>query len=212
MGFMRLSRKRFFLVFIALLLSLTVRAADAPKTIMILGDSLSAGYGVDPDQAWPALLQKKIDAASLNYTVVNAGVSGNTSADGLQRIDWLLRRKPDVFVLELGGNDGLRGLPVATTKANLQAIIDRVREQYPAAKIVIAGMRMPPNLGLEYVEGFAKIFPDLARENHATLIPFLLEGVGGRPDLNLPDSIHPTPAGHKIVAETVWKILRPLLQ
>jgi acyl-CoA thioesterase-1 len=201
---------------VALVLSAPTRAAAETavmrKTIVVLGDSLSAGYGVDPDQAWPALLQQKIDGAGLNFKIVNAGVSGDTSADGLQRVDWLLHRKADVLLLELGGNDGLRGVPVATTKTNLQEIMDRFRQKYPTVKIIIAGMKMPPNMGSDYVDAFAKIYPDLATKNRATLIPFLLEGVGGRPDLNLPDGIHPTPEGHKIVAENVWKILQPLLQ
>jgi acyl-CoA thioesterase-1 len=167
---------------------------------------------VDPDQAWPALLQKKIDDAGLKFTVVNAGVSGNTTADGLQRVDWLLRRKTDVLILELGGNDGLRGLPVSVAKANLQAIINRYRQKYPAVKIVLAGMKMPPSMGFEYTDAFAKMYPDLAEKNHAALVPFLLEGVAGKPDLMQPDGIHPTVEGHKIVAQTVWEILRPLLQ
>ena len=181
------------------------------KTLLVLGDSLSAGYGIDPDQAYPALLQKKINDAGLDYTVINAGVSGNTTADGLQRVDWLLKRKPDVLLLELGGNDGLRGLSTTSAKANLQSIIDRVRDKYPDVKIVIAGMKMPPNMGAEYVDAFDKIFPTLAAANHATLIPFLLEGVAGNPNLSLPDGIHPTPEGQKIVADNVWKIVRPLL-
>jgi acyl-CoA thioesterase-1 len=213
---MLFSRKRFLLLLAALVLSTPapLAAADtaaARKTILVLGDSLAAGYGVDPDQAWPALLQKKIDAAGLKIEVLNAGVSGDTTADGLQRLDWLLRRKADVLLLELGGNDGLRGLPVAATTTNLQAILDRVRQKYPAIKLVIAGMKMPPNMGPEYVDAFNKIYPELATKNHAALIPFLLEGVAGKPDLNLPDGIHPTPEGHRIVAQNVWAVLRRTL-
>jgi acyl-CoA thioesterase I len=167
---------------------------------------------VDPSEAYPALLQDKINAAGLDFTVVNAGVSGNTSADGLNRIDWLLKRPVDVFILELGGNDGLRGVPVSITESNLQAIIDRVKEKYPSAQIVIAGMQIPPNLGEAYTTAFKNIFPALAKKNRATLIPFLLEGVGGRPELNQPDHIHPTAAGHRIVAENVWKVLKPVLE
>ena len=158
------------------------------------------------------MLQKKIDAAGLKFKVLNAGVSGDTTADGLQRVDWLLRRKADVLLLELGGNDGLRGLPVDSTRTNLQAIIDRFRQKNSAIQIVIAGMKMPPNMGPDYVGAFNKMYPGLAAKNHAALIPFLLEGVGGKPDLNLPDGIHPTPEGHKIVAENVWAVLRRLLQ
>jgi acyl-CoA thioesterase-1 len=182
------------------------------QTLVVLGDSLAAGYGLDPSEAYPALLQKKVDDAGLKFSVVNAGVSGDTSAGGLRRIDWLLKRRVDVLVLELGGNDGLRGIPVAATRTNLQAIIDRTKQKYPQAQIVVAGMQMPPNMGADYNVAFAKIFPDLAKANHAALVPFLLEGVGGKPELNLPDMIHPTTEGHKIVAENVWKVLRPVLE
>jgi acyl-CoA thioesterase-1 len=181
------------------------------KTIVVVGDSIAAGYGVEPSEAYPALLQDKIRAAGWNFTVVNAGVSGDTSADGLNRINWLLKRKIDVLILELGGNDGLRGVPAATTETNLQTIIDRVKQKYPSAKIVIAGMQMPPNLGEQYRTAFKNIFPALAARNHAVLVPFLLEGVGGKPELNQPDHVHPTAAGHRIVAENVWKVLRPVL-
>jgi len=181
------------------------------QTVVVLGDSLAAGHGVDPSEAYPALLQEKIDSAGLNFTVVNAGVSGDTSADGLNRINWLLKRKIDVLVLELGGNDGLRGVPVSATETNLQTIIERVKQKYPRAQIVIAGMQMPPNMGEMYTGAFKKIFPDLAVRNHVALVPFLLEGVGGDPKLNQPDHIHPTAEGHRIVAENVWKILKPVL-
>ena len=183
----------------------------ARKTIVVLGDSLAAGHGVDPSEAYPALLQEKIDSAHLNFTVVNAGVSGDTSADGLNRINWLLKRKIDVLVLELGGNDGLRGVPVSATETNLQTIVDRVKQKYPRAQVVIAGMQMPPNMGETYTGAFKKIFPDLAARNHAALVPFLLEGVGGDPKLNQPDQIHPTAEGHRVVAENVWKVLQPVL-
>jgi acyl-CoA thioesterase-1 len=180
--------------------------------ILVLGDSLAAGLGVEPEEAYPALLQKKIDAAGLNFAVINGGVSGDTSAGGLRRIAWYLRRKIDVLILELGGNDGLRGVPPGETRTNLQGIIDAARKSQPAIKIVIAGMRLPPNLGQDYTAGFERIFPALARENRAALVPFLLEGVGGKPELNAPDQIHPTAEGHKIVAENVWKILKPALE
>jgi acyl-CoA thioesterase I len=189
-----------------------VRAATENRIVVVLGDSLAAGWGLDPSESFPALLQKKIDAAGLKFNVVNAGVSGDTSAGGLRRIDWLLRRRVDVLVLELGGNDGLRGLPVGVTKTNLQAIIDRTKQKYPRAQIVIAGMQMPPNMGADYTAGFAKLFPELAKANNAALIPFLLEGVGGKPEFNLPDLIHPTAEGQKIVATNVWNVLRPVLQ
>lgn len=182
------------------------------KRVVVLGDSLAAGYGVEPQEAFPALLQQKVDASGLKFTVVNAGVSGNTSADGLARIDWLLKRRIDVLVLELGGNDGLRGVPVTAMQDNLQAIIERIKQRYPEARIVVAGMRLPPNLGNDYTERFRKVFPELAKKNNATLIPFLLEGVGGKPLLNQDDHIHPTADGHKIVAENVWKVLKPVLE
>ena len=188
-------------------------AAEEPRpTILFLGDSLAAGYGIDPSEAFPALIQKKVEAARLNFSIVNAGVSGDTTAGGLRRMDWLLKRRVDVLVLELGGNDGLRGLSVETTRTNLQSIIDRALKANPATKIVIAGMQMPPNMGEDYNTRFQQVFPELAKVNHAILIPFLLKDVGGKPDLNQPDRIHPTAEGHKIVAETVWQILEPVLK
>jgi acyl-CoA thioesterase-1 len=200
-----------FLLFVALPLA---HAADqaAAHSIVFLGDSLSAGLGVDPSEAFPALVQDKITAAGWHDRVVNAGVSGDTSADGLGRIDWLLKQKIDVLILELGGNDGLRGFPLAATQTNLQAIIDRVKQKYPQVRIIIAGMMMPPNMGPEYDTAFQKLYPDLAAANHAALIPFLLDGVGGKPELNQEDHIHPNVAGHKIVADNIWKVLQPVLQ
>ena len=190
----------------------SVSAAPERKVVVVLGDSLAAGFGVEPAQAFPALLQKKIDAAGWNYTVVNAGVSGDTSAGGLARIDWLLKRKLDVLILELGGNDGLRGIPVSATRTNLQAIVDRLALKYPPARLVVAGMQMPPNLGEDYTSAFQKIYPELAEKNHAALIPFLLTDVGGKPELNQDDRIHPNAEGHRMVAENVWRILKPVLE
>jgi acyl-CoA thioesterase-1 len=196
----------------------SARAADpdgtqpGSKTIVVLGDSLAAGPGLDPNEAFPALLQNKIDAAGLSFKVVNAGVSGDTTAGGLRRIDWLLKRKIDVLVVELGGNDGLRGIPAGATRTNLQTIIDHAKQKYPQVQVVIAGMQMPPNMGEEYNQAFQKIFPDLAAANRAALVPFLLADVGGRPELNQPDHIHPNAEGHKIVADNVWKVLRPVLE
>ncbi|GIV59088.1 arylesterase [Rhodocaloribacter litoris] len=184
----------------------------AERTILFLGDSITAGYGLDPSQAFPARIQARIDSLGWPFRVVNAGLSGETSAGGLRRIDWLLQRPVDVLVLELGGNDGLRGIDPEVTKANLQAIIDKTRAAYPEARIILAGMQIPPNLGHDYTERFRQIYPELARENDLLLIPFLLEGVGGVPELNLPDGIHPTAEGHRIVAETVWQTLRPALE
>ena len=192
---------------------LVVPAAPVPlvRNVVVLGDSLAAGYGLDLSEAFPAILQKKAAASGHHCTVVNAGVSGDTSAGGLRRIDWLLKRPVDVLVLELGGNDGLRGIPVGVTRTNLQAIIDRTKQRYPQAQIVIAGMQMPPNMGVDYTAAFANIFPELAKANNAALVPFLLEGVGGRPEMNLPDLIHPTAAGQRILADNVWKVLEPVL-
>jgi acyl-CoA thioesterase-1 len=208
-----------FLTLAFLIGSSRVNASDAPAaastnrpTVLVLGDSLAAGFGLDISEAFPALLQKHIDSAGLKFAVVNAGLSGDTSAGGLRRIDWLLKRPVEVLILELGGNDGLRGIPVATTRTNLQSIIDRTKQKYPQAKVVVAGMQMPPNMGEDYNGPFQRIFPELARANKAALIPFLLEGVGGKPKLNLPDLIHPTAEGQKMVATNVWKILRPVLE
>jgi len=156
-------------------------------------------------------LQKTIREAGWNFNVVNAGVSGDTSAGGLRRVEWLLKRRMDVLVLALGGNDGLRGTAVEAMKANLQGIIDRVKRSYPQAQIVVAGMKMPPSMG-PYAAQFNAVFPAVAKVNHAALVPFLLEGVGGRPELNQQDQIHPTAEGQKILAENVWKVLRPLLE
>lgn len=190
-----------------------ITAADL-KTIVFFGDSLTAGYGLDDpaDDAFPARIQSKIDAAHLPFRVVNAGLSGETSAGGLRRVDWILRQPIDVFVLALGANDGLRGIEPAVTRHNLQAIIDRVRSKYPNAKLILAGMNMPPSMGEAYVRDFAAIFPALAENNHTAFVPFLLAGVGGHRELNQADQIHPTPAGHAMVAETVWKVLAPLLR
>ncbi len=182
------------------------------RTVLILGDSLAAGYGVDPDAAFPALLQAKVDSAGMPVMFVNAGVSGDTSAGGLRRINWLLRQPVDVLVLELGGNDGLRGIQPGTTRTNLQQIIDRTREKNPAVRIVIAGMRMPENMGEEFTRGFREMFFELAAANKATLIPFLLEGVGGNAELNQPDLIHPNAKGHQLVAQHVWSVLEPVLK
>ncbi|AOS45027.1 Esterase TesA precursor [Lacunisphaera limnophila] len=195
---------------LALGLAVGLGAAET-KTLVFFGDSLTAGYGVDPDEAYPALVQKKLDEAGRPWRVVNAGLSGETSAGGLRRLDWILRQPVHCFVIELGGNDGLRGIAPATTRANLETMIQRVRQRYPDATVVLAGMQMPTNMGPEYTAQFAAIYPDAARTGGAVLIPFLLEGVGGVPSLNLPDGIHPTPEGHRIVAETVWRTLHPLL-
>ena len=190
----------------------TTKSSGDAKTILFFGDSLTAGYGLAPTQAFPALIQEKINALRWNFRVINAGVSGETTAGGLRRLDWVLQRPVDVFVLELGANDGLRGLPVEGARQNLQAIIDRTRNKYPRVQVVLVGMQVPTNLGRDYTSRFRAIFPQLAATNNAALIPFLLEGVGGVPELNLPDGIHPTAAGQKVVAENVWKVLESVLK
>jgi acyl-CoA thioesterase-1 len=193
------------------------------KNIVFFGDSLTAGYGLESaaTDAYPALIQQKIDALSLTsadpatairWRVINAGLSGETTAGGSRRIDWILRQPVDIFVLALGGNDGLRGIDPAISQKNLQSIIDRVRDRYPAATIIIAGMMMPPSMGEDYARAFGAMYPALAAKNHLTLIPFLLKDVGGHTDLNQGDGIHPTPAGHAVVAATIWAVIRPLLQ
>jgi acyl-CoA thioesterase-1 len=187
-------------------------APDERPVVLFFGTSLTAGLGLAPDEAYPALLQGKIDSARLPFRTVNAGVSGETSADGLRRIGWLLRLPVRVLVLELGANDALRGQDVAALHHNLQAIIDSARARDPRVHIVVAGMEAPPNLGSRYTRAFRSVFGDLARENHAALIPFLLAGVAGRRELNQADGIHPTAAGARIVADTVWSVLAPVLR
>ena len=183
----------------------------AKATILFFGDSLTAGYGLELEQAFPALVQQRLDSLQLPYVTVNSGISGETSAGGLNRIDWVLRQNVSVFVLELGANDGLRGIPLDETKANLQKIISTVKTKNPATKIVLAGMQIPPNMGPEYTSTFRTIFPQLAKENNIPLIPFLLEDVAGIPELNLDDGIHPTAKGHQLVMENVWEVLKEVL-
>ena len=189
----------------------TNTATVKKKSIVFFGNSLTAGYGLSPEQAFPALIQKKIDSLGLPYQAVNAGLSGETSSGGLTRIDWILQQPMDIFILELGANDGLRGIPLAQTKKNLQDIIDKVKAKYPEAKLVFAGMQIPPNMGQTYSTEFRNMFGELAEKNSMALIPFLLEVVGGEPELNQEDGIHPTAEGHRIVAENVWKELEKLL-
>ena len=199
-------------VFFALSLFMFSAIRAVPGAVLFLGDSITAGYGLELSQAYPELIQKRIDAKGWNYKVVNAGQSGDTTAGGLGRLDWLLNNKIDVLVLELGANDGLRGLPVEEVRKNLQAIIDRTKARYPQAKIIIAGMKVPPNMGGDYGRRFEAVFRELAKKNNLPLIPFILERVGGMRGLNLQDGIHPTAKGHEIVADNVWKVLEPVLQ
>ncbi len=216
----------FFLLGLVLTASFSSAAEFTPeKTIVFFGDSLTAGYGLESPatDAFPALLQEKLNAlpaptgaadtpaSGPRWRVVNAGLSGETTAGGLRRVDWILRQPVDIFVLALGGNDGLRGVAPAISEKNLQAIIDRVRARDPAAKILLAGMMMPGSMGEDYAKTFAAMYPALAAKNHLALVPFLLDGVGGHPKLNQPDGIHPTPAGHAIIAENLWLVLKTLL-
>ena len=180
------------------------------KTILFFGDSLTAGLGLDPNLAFPALIGKRLDSLGYSYQVVNAGLSGETTASGRNRLGWVLRQPVDIFVLELGANDGLRGISLEETRKNLEAMIQTVREKYPEARIVLAGMQLPPNMGPEYTRSFRQIFPELATKYQVGLIPFLLDGVGGIPELNQEDGIHPTAEGHRIVAENVWEVIAPM--
>lgn len=203
----------FLMGFLCCGVPLFVSAAE-PRTLVFFGDSLTAGYGLDDpgSQAYPALVQKKLTDAGLPWRVVNAGLSGETTSGGARRVDWILRGPVDVFVLALGANDGLRGIDLAVSRSNLQRILDRVREKNPSAQLVVAGMMMPPTLGADYTLEFAALFPALAEKNRVPLIPFLLDRVAGIASLNQTDQIHPNPAGHAIIADTVWSTLQPLLQ
>ena len=228
--------RTFYIYFTFLILSIFISCGDKPKdakndeelqntesttepektnnsdTILVFGDSLTAGYGLDPNDAFSAVLQAKLDSLGYDYNVVNAGLSGETTASGKNRISWVLKQNVDIFILELGANDGLRGIPLDETRTNLQAIIDTVQNKDPETKIVLAGMQIPPNMGQEYTTDFKQIFPDLAAKNDVFLIPFLLENVAGIPSLNQADGIHPTVEGHKIVADNVWEVINPLLE
>jgi len=186
--------------------------ASEEKVILFFGNSLTAGYGLDTEEAFPALVQDRLDSLKLNYTAINSGLSGETTSGGLNRLGWVLNQKVAIFVLELGANDGLRGVPLKETRKNLQAIIDLVRKKNPDTEILLAGMQIPPNMGETYTTEFRKIFPELAEANSVGLIPFLLEGVAGNRELNLEDGIHPTAEGQKIVMENVWKVLEPVIE
>lgn len=186
--------------------------ADSKKTVVVLGDSLAAGYGIDPSAAYPVLLEQRIQAAGLPYRVVNAGVSGDTTAGGLRRLDWILKRPVDVLILELGGNDGLRGMAPSQTRSNLVSIIQKTRAARPQVRIVLTGMQMPSNFGADYTREFRELYPEVARRESVALVPFLLEGVGGVPSLNQADQIHPTAEGHRRVATNVWAVLEGVLK
>lgn len=203
------------LLFLVLSIALTgsLQAQDAElQSILFFGDSITAGLGVDKSQAFPALIQNKIDSLGMRYEVINGGLSGETSAGGLRRIDWVLQRKIDIMVLELGGNDGLRGIDLTDTKNNLQQIIDKVKAKYPDAYIILAGMQVPPNLGQDYTSEFQNIYPELAEENNLPLIPMILDKIGGSDELMQSDGLHPTPAGHQVIAEIIWETLGPIIK
>lgn len=182
------------------------------NVILFFGNSLTAGMGLEPSEAYPALIQNRLDSLGYDYEVVNAGLSGETTASGKNRINWVLDQEVDVFVLELGANDGLRGIPIEETRKNLQDIITTVKEENPDTKIVLAGMQIPPNMGERYTTDFKNIFPELAKKNDVDLIPFLLEGVAGDPELNQQDGIHPTAEGYKIVSDNVWSVLEEVVE
>ena len=187
--------------------STEVETPGKSKTIVFFGNSLTAGYGLEQSQSFPSLIQERLDSLNMNYTVVNAGLSGETTAGGNTRIDWILQQPLDIFILELGANDGLRGIPINETRQNLQSIIDKVKNKYPDVEILLAGMQVPPNMGQDYSMEFRNLFSELARKNKIDFIPFLLEGVGGETRLNQPDGIHPTAEGHKVLADNVWSVL-----
>ncbi|MGN6490543.1 MAG: arylesterase [Agriterribacter sp.] len=190
------------------------KAATAPsekKNIVFFGNSLTAGYGLDLTEAFPAIIQQKLDSLNYPYKVVNAGLSGETTAGGKSRIEWILQQPVHIFVLELGGNDGLRGIALQQTSQNLQAIIDQVKAKYPDVKILLTGMRIPPNMGKKYADEFQQLYKTLAEKNNIAFLPFLLEGVGGEEKLNQADGIHPTAEGQKIVANNVWEVLKGML-
>jgi acyl-CoA thioesterase-1 len=188
-----------------------LEVADSRAVILFFGNSLTAGLGVTPEESFPGQIANRLDSLGYSYRVINAGLSGETTASGMNRITWVLREKPDIFILELGANDGLRGIPLEETRNNLEAIVREVRKINPKVTLILTGMQIPPNMGPEYTATFKNIFPELAEAQELVLVPFLLEGVGGIPELNQADGIHPTPKGHKILAENVWQMLSPVL-
>ncbi len=201
------------LVFLAQSAIAAPRDSSAVKRILVLGDSLSAGFGLKSSQAWPALVTEKLRIAGLtNFEITNASQTGGTTAGGLQRLPPHLKRKIDIFILELGINDAFGGVPIAQVRNNLQAIIDMVKAQNPNARIIVAGMQLPNYTADDYVFAFGQLYGDLAAKNNAALIPYLLEGVGGNPNSNQPDHIHPNAGGQRILAENVWRVLEPIAQ
>ena len=199
-----------FLVLACSILNTEIVSAEPPKSILVLGDSLSDGFMLKRSEAYPALLAKKLRAADLNFLVTNASASGGTTDGGLERLPPHLKHRIDIFVLELGINDAFRGLPIDRIENNLQHIIDKVKERNPNVRLVIAGMQLPGYTADDYVSDFGKMFGDLAAKNRAALVPYLLDGVAGNPSLNLVDGIHPNAAGQSILAENVWRVLEPI--
>ncbi len=181
------------------------------KNILMFGDSITAGYGLTEEQAYPALIQNRIDSLGLDHNVINAGLSGETTAGGARRVDWILQQEVDIFMLGLGGNDGLRGIDPSNTKKNLITIIEKVREKDPAINVILAGMEAPPNLGQQYTTEFRSVFSEVASEKDVTFMPFLLKDVAGNDELNQADGIHPTAKGQQIIADNIWEYLEPLL-
>ncbi len=202
-------RLRALAVLVALLAAVPGAAAEE-RVIVAFGDSLTAGFGVAPEEAWPALVEARLRREGHPYRVVNAGVSGDTSAGGLRRVDWVLRARPEVAIVALGANDGLRGQPPRETRANLAEIVARLRAA--GVRVLLAGMRLPPNYGADHARDFAAVFPDVARRAGVPLMPFLLDGVAADPRLNQPDGIHPNAAGHRVIAARIWPFLVPLLR
>jgi acyl-CoA thioesterase-1 len=203
-------RRLLLAVGIGALLAALPASGASEAVVVALGDSLTAGFGLSPEEAWPALIDARLRREGSPYRMVNAGVSGDTSAGGLRRVDWVLRTQPEIAVVALGANDGLRGQPPAETRANLAAIVERL--QRAGVRVLLAGMRLPPNYGPERATAFAAVFTDVARQAKVPLMPFLLDGVAADPALNLADGVHPNAAGHRVIAERVWPYLRPLLQ
>ena len=188
----------------------SVPSEPAAPRIVALGDSLTAGFGIPPERAYPAVLQRKLEEAGMAYEVINAGVSGDTTADGLRRVNWALEGDVRLLIVALGANDGLRGLPASQMKANLQGIIHRARQR--AIPVLLVGMEAPPNYGEQYAQSFRQVFRDLARENKVAFVPFMLEGVAGMPDLNQPDGVHPTTAGAARIADHLWPAVKTMIE
>jgi acyl-CoA thioesterase-1 len=205
-------RPLFILLVLIVPMALSDYAKDSSKTVMFFGDSLTAGYGVNYEASYPMALQSLLRENGLPWKVIPSGVSGETTAGGLRRVNWALRQPVDVFVLALGGNDGLRGIDLENTRSNLIETANRARAKYPDIRIVIAGMQMPPNLGERYATAFKELYPEVAEALDADLIPFLLEGVGGEPEYNQNDGIHPNEAGHRVIAKHLFNALRPILE